>query len=158
MRVLTILVAVGMVCLTSASAATTGPERIPTILQQVRIGGVPLLPGTGMTPPIALVHPLPSLTAEAIDNGIEGTVTVRAEFDIDGNFRVLEVVEGLGYGLDEWALAALENWRFRPAYRSGRRVPVVAIVEVAFIPSLAARMRRLEILKQTFLDAAGRSQ
>jgi TonB family protein len=64
--------------------------------------------------------------------GVRGKVTVRAEFDIDGNFEVLEVVESLGYGLDEAALAALDHWTFRPAYRSGRRVPVVANIDVEF--------------------------
>lgn len=113
-------------------AVSTGTESMLTILQQVRIGDTLLIPNTAMSPPIALVHPAPAYTAEALQAGIEGTVAVRAEFDIDGNARVLEVVDGLGYGLDEAALAALETWTFRPAYRSGRRVPVVANIEIEF--------------------------
>lgn len=116
----------------SLSTVAAGTESIPTILQQVRIGDVPLIPNTGMSPPIALVHPAPAYTAEALQAGIDGTVTVRAEFDIDGHVRVLEIVDGLGYGLDEAALAAVETWSFRPAYRSGRRVAVVANVDVEF--------------------------
>lgn len=69
---------------------------------------------------------------ETMQAGIAGTVTVKAELDIDGNFRVLEIVDGLGYGLDEAALAALQTWTFRPACRSGRRVPVVASIDVEF--------------------------
>jgi TonB family protein len=111
---------------------TPGTEGIPTTLQQVRIGDVLLAPNTGMSPPIALVFPAPAYTFEALQAGIQGTVTVRAEFDIEGNVRALEVVDGLGYGLDEAALNALGRWRFRPAYRSGRRVPVVANVDVEF--------------------------
>lgn len=114
------------------SAASTETESISSILQQVRIGEVPLVPNTGMSPPVALVHPAPDYTAEALQAGVEGTVTVRAEFDIDGNFRVLEVVDGLGHGLDQEALAVLQRWTFRPAYRSGRRVAVVANVDVEF--------------------------
>lgn len=118
--------------LLSVSGPTPRTGAIPTILQQVRIGDATLAPNTAMSPPIALVHPAPAYTADAIQAGIEGTVTVRAEFDIDGHIEVLEVVEGLGYGLDEAALAALKTWSFRPAYRSGRRVAVVANVDVEF--------------------------
>jgi TonB family protein len=125
--------------LTPSARATTGTGGIPTILQQVRIGDVSPIPDTGMTPPIALLHPAPRYTIEALQQGVEGMVRVRAAFDIDGNFEVLEVVEGLGYGLDEAALTALETWRFRPAYRNGRRVPVVASVEVEFRSPRAIR-------------------
>jgi TonB family protein len=118
------------------SAPPAGTVGIPTILQQVRIGDVPLIHDTGMTPPIALAHPTPAYTVEALQQGLEGEVIVRAAFDIDGNFEVLEVIEGLGYGLDEAALAALSNWRFRPAYRNGRRVPVVANVVVEYRPPI----------------------
>lgn len=118
--------------LSFARSTTTGPEAIPTILQQVRIGDGRLVPNTGMSPPIALVHPASGFTIEALQAGVEGTVTVRAEFDIDGHFQVLGIVDGLGYGLDEAALAALREWTFRPAYRSGRRVAVVANIDVEF--------------------------
>lgn len=111
---------------------TTGTLTVPAIPQQVRIGDAALIPDTGMTPPIALVHPQPEYTAQAIANAIDRTVTVRAEFDIEGGFRVLEVVESPGYGLEAAALGALEQWRFRPAYRSGRRVAVVANIEIEF--------------------------
>ena len=53
---------------------------------------------------------------------------VQAEFDEYGNITVLKVVKGLGYGLDENALAALQNWRFAPALRD--RLPVTAIAEI----------------------------
>jgi TonB family protein len=116
--------------------STTSTESVPAILQQVRIGDVPLIPNTGMTPPIALVHPQPAYTPEAlqtgVEAGVEGKVTVRAEFDIEGSVRVLKVLGSPGYGLEEAALAALEDWGFRPAYRSGRRVPVVAKLDIAF--------------------------
>jgi protein TonB len=71
-------------------------------------------------------------TSEARAQRIEGIVTVEAAFDIDGNFTVLRVVNGLGYGLDESALASLRTWRFAPADRNASRVPVVARIEVPF--------------------------
>ena len=132
MRMLTVFLAAGMAGLPAASEAIAGIGGIPTNLQQVRIGNAHLLPDTAMTPPVALVHPAPRYTAEALAWGIEGVVTVAAEFDIDGNFEVLRVVKGLPFGLDAMALEALGGWRFRPAYRSGRRVPVVANIDVEF--------------------------
>ncbi len=48
-------------------------------------------------------------------------VIVEAEFDINGNFKVLRVAKGLGFGLDEQTLEVFKTYRFVPAYRSGRR-------------------------------------
>ena len=110
----------------------TGTNSIPSSVQTVRIGSVSIIPNGGMTPPRAVSYTIPTYTAEARSSGIEGTVTVQAAFDIEGKFTVLRVVRGLGFGLDENALAALQDWRFAPAYRSGRRVAVVANIDIAF--------------------------
>ena len=74
----------------------------------------------------------PSYTDEARDLGIEGTVTVEAEFDTQGNFEVLRIVKGLGFGLDERALEALAGWRFVPAQRNGALVGAVAQIDIGF--------------------------
>ena len=42
------------------------------------------------------------------------------------------MVKSLGYSLDESALAAVQKWRFTPAYRAGQRVSVVTQVDVSF--------------------------
>jgi len=60
-------------------------------------------------------------------------VTIQTEFDIEGRFKVLRIVKSLGHGLDESALAALKDWRFTPAYRSGQRVSVITFIDVKFI-------------------------
>jgi TonB family protein len=72
-----------------------------------------------MTRPQLIQYGTPTYTAEARRQGIEGVVTFQVEFDIDGNFKVLRIVKGLGFGLDEQALEALKTYRFTPAYRSG---------------------------------------
>lgn len=62
---------------------------------------------------------------------------MEAAFDTEGNFTVLRIVKGLGYGLDDNALAALRNRRFAPAYRNGSRVTVISQIDVAFkLPEL----------------------
>lgn len=98
--------------------------------QEVRIGNAPLVPGITLPKLVSYARPL--YTDEALQRGIEGVVTVQAEFDVGGNFKVLRVVKGLGYGLDENALAALTKWRFAPANRYGQRISVVTQIDVDF--------------------------
>ena len=101
--------------------------------QNIRIYNEELVaPNGGMTRPRLIQYDTPDYTVEAISNGVEGTVSVLAEFDIDGNFKVLRILKGLGYGLDEQALEALSSYRFGPAYQSGRRVSVIATIDVEF--------------------------
>lgn len=52
--------------------------------------------------------------------------------DEEGVPKEIRVVRPLGLGLDERAIAAVTHWRFRPAYRQGKPVRVVANVEVYF--------------------------
>ena len=73
------------------------------------------IPNGIVAPPQVIFHPSPVYTVEARRLGIRGSVFVQAQFDADGNFEVLRIVRGLGYGLDENALAALQSWRFLPA-------------------------------------------
>jgi len=118
-----------------AMAATTATLPVTTTgsaFQQVRIGNAAIVPNGGMTEPRLLTYHPPAYTPEALQQRIEGVVTVQAAFDIDGNFKVLGIIKRLGYGLDEAALAALETWRFAPAYRSGARVSVVTQIDVDF--------------------------
>jgi TonB family protein len=99
------------------------------LFQAVRITEQPV---PGLIPPLALASAKPFYTREALSAHIEGSVTVQVRFDADGNFRVLQLVQGLGYGLDENALAALQQWRFAPALSNGLAVSVIANVAVDF--------------------------
>ena len=56
----------------------------------------------------------PSYSDEARLAGLEGTVQVSVRVADDGTPRNLEVAEPLGLGLDERALEAAKQWRFRP--------------------------------------------
>jgi len=101
--------------------------------QDIRIGNGATVQNTSVTLPQLVRFTRPQYTDEARRLEMEGAVTIQAEFDIDGNFKVLRIVKGLGHGLDESALAALKNWRFTPAYRNGQRVSVVTFIDVKFI-------------------------
>ena len=100
--------------------------------QDIRMSNGGAVPNGITTPPRLINHPDPSYTIGAHQLGIEGTVTVLAEFDVDGAFKVLRVSKGLGHGLDENAVNALANWRFLPAYKNGERVRVIAEIDVPF--------------------------
>jgi protein TonB len=50
----------------------------------------------------------------------------------DGKPRGFRIVRGLGLGLDQKALEAVAQWKFRPAMRNGRPVRAPATIEVNF--------------------------
>src|SRR5689334_12338844 len=55
-----------------------------------------------------------------------------APIDEAGRIKSMRVVKGLGFGLDEIALASVQGWTFSPATRSGLPVAVVAQIDVPF--------------------------
>ncbi|HLW76870.1 MAG TPA: energy transducer TonB, partial [Bryobacteraceae bacterium] len=79
-----------------------------------------------------LSKPKPAYTAEARALHIEGEVLVEIEFAASGELRVLRVARGLGHGLDESAVAAAREIRFRPARRAGASVDSTALVHIQF--------------------------
>ena len=89
-------------------------------------------PQPRVTPVEVLFKPTPAYTAEARQLGIEGDVLLDVEFSSAGGIRVLRVVRGLGYGLDESAIRAAEQIRFKPAQDSGRSVDCRATVNIVF--------------------------
>jgi TonB family protein len=76
--------------------------------------------------------PTPLYTAEARQLRIEGEVQLKVVFSADGQIRVLNVVRGLGHGLDEAAQRAAKDVRFSPALRDGHPVDTEAILRIVF--------------------------
>jgi len=85
-----------------------------------------------LTPVEILAKPDPDYTAEARRLHIEGEVVLRVVFGADGRLRVAAVVQGLGHGLDQAAVAAAERIRFHPARRNGAPVETSALIHVLF--------------------------
>jgi TonB family protein len=79
-----------------------------------------------------LTKPRPEYSAEARRLRIEGEVLLELSFGATGETRVLRVVRGLGHGLDENAMAAAREIRFRPAQRDGAAVDSAAVVHIIF--------------------------
>lgn len=76
--------------------------------------------------------PTPEYSTEARNASIEGTVSLELEFTATGEVRVIRIVRGLGYGLDEAARRAALGIRFKPAQSDGRPVDSRATVHITF--------------------------
>ncbi len=87
--------------------------------------------GGGVSPPTCMKcpDPVPKKSREA---KLQGAVLLWCIVDEKGRAREIRVVEGLSMGLDEAAVRAVRRWRFRPASRKGKPVPVFMNIEVNF--------------------------
>jgi len=88
--------------------------------------------GPPQTPVEILSKPKPEYTEEARKLKLEGEVLLRVLFTAGGEPRVLEVVRGLGHGLDETAVRAAQQIKFKPALRDGLTVDSTATVHILF--------------------------
>jgi TonB family protein len=84
------------------------------------------------TPAEITFKPKPDYTDDARKLRVEGEVLLRVLLVATGDVRVLEIVRGLGHGLDENAISAAQKIRFKPALRSGRPVDSTVTVHILF--------------------------
>jgi TonB family protein len=83
-------------------------------------------------PVVILEKPNPVYSDEARKLAIEGEVLVEVVFPAAGPVRVGRVIKGLGHGLDEAAIRAAEQIRFKPALQAGQPVDFPATVHIVF--------------------------
>jgi TonB family protein len=86
----------------------------------------------GMTPPRVLNSIDPSSNEYAQKYGIAGMELLRTVVDASGIPRQMAIQRPIGFGLDEKAVEAIKNSRFRPATLNGQPVPVVVDLVVTF--------------------------
>src|SRR3954470_4414039 len=79
-----------------------------------------------------LCKPTPAYTPEARALKLEGEVLLDVEFAASGSVAVLQVVRGLGHGLDEAAATATKQIRFKPAQTAGRAITFRTTVHIVF--------------------------
>lgn len=96
------------------------------------IGGGVYRVGGGVSPPTIITRIEPQYSEEARKARYQGTVVLEAIVKKDGTVQILRVVRSLGFGLDENAIQALSQWRFRPGMRNGVAVDVALNIEVNF--------------------------
>ena len=116
---------------------STGKVAGPVNLGQVQQAALPKpaapVVASAKSAPKVLFKPKPEYTAEAIKMHLEGVVAVRLKVNPDGGVQVLGVTSGLGHGLDEAAVRAVQGTRFKPATdATGSPVEWEGVVNVAF--------------------------
>jgi TonB family protein len=79
-----------------------------------------------------LDKPRPEYTAEGRNLKLEGDVVIDVVFLANGTVQVNHVVSGLGHGLDESAVRAAQQIKFKPAKRDGEAVDFPARVRIEF--------------------------
>ncbi|PYS04280.1 MAG: energy transducer TonB [Acidobacteria bacterium] len=95
-------------------------------------GDTPFHIGGGISSPVLVTQILPEYSEEARKARFQGRVVLDTIVLEDGTVKVVRVARGVGFGLDEKAIAAVVQWRFRPARMNGKPVPVALNVEINF--------------------------
>jgi len=89
--------------------------------------------GPAVEPVVILAKPKPVYSAEALKMNIEGEVLLDVIFPASGGeVHVNRVVKGLGHGLDEAAVRAAEQIKYKPALSNGHPVDFPAVVHIVF--------------------------
>jgi TonB family protein len=96
------------------------------------IGGGVFRIGGGVSAPSVLSKVEPEYSEEARKAKWQGTVVVSVIVDELGRPRNVRVQRSLGLGLDQKAVEAVSQWRFKPGLKDGKPVPVFATIEVNF--------------------------
>lgn len=110
-----------------------GPRDLPRPQQSVRSIGASDVSDSLLSfhpPVVSRVQPVYSYEARA--RNVEGTATVSMIVSEDGVPRDLSVKQSPGFGLDQKAIEAVSQWRFRPIVSKGRAIAVPAEVSVSF--------------------------
>jgi TonB family protein len=97
-------------------------------------GGGVYRPGNGVESPQLLREVTPKYTAEAMRAKVQGIVLIQAVVLPDGTVGDVTVLRSLdrNFGLDEEAIKAAKQWRFRPGSRFGEPVAVLVTIELSF--------------------------
>jgi protein TonB len=86
----------------------------------------------GLKPPVAISEVKPVYTPEAKQAKIQGQVGLSCVVLPDGSVGDVNVVGSLDPGLDEQAIKAARQWRFKPGTKDGRPVPVRIELDFTF--------------------------
>jgi len=84
------------------------------------------------TPPKVVSKVEPAYTDEARTAKIQGPVVLSLMIDPQGRPHKIQVTKSLDKGLDQQAIAAIEQWHFAPGIKDGKPVRAAATIEVNF--------------------------
>jgi len=95
-------------------------------------GGGIMSVGGGVSAPVVIHSVEPEFTDEARRQDFQGTCEIQLIIDSQGNPQNVHVIRHLGEGLDEKAVEAVQQYRFKPAMFQGHPVAVQMIISVDF--------------------------
>jgi TonB family protein len=95
-------------------------------------GGGLMSVGGGVSAPQVIHSAQPEFTEQARQANYEGTVSIQLIVDSQGNPQDIRVTRHLGMGLDQKAIDAVRQYKFRPAMYQGHSVSVEMVIEVDF--------------------------
>jgi protein TonB len=95
-------------------------------------GGGIMSVGGGVSAPVVIHQAEAEFTEEARKANFQGTVSLQLIVDQQGNPQDVRVVRHAGMGLDEKAIEAVQQYKFRPAMYQGHPVAVQMIIDVDF--------------------------
>jgi periplasmic protein TonB len=105
------------VCLAPVSAQKSGPYKIGD---------------EGVKAPVLQKEVKPTYTKGAMDRQVQGNVEVEAVVLSDGTVGDVTVKKSLDPELDEQAIKATKEWRFRPGTKDSKQVDVLVNIELTF--------------------------
>lgn len=82
--------------------------------------------------PVILYKVEPVYPEQASNARHQGTVVLSALAGADAQFHDMKVLRSLGLGMDEAALEAVKQWKFKPAMQNGQPVDYQVNIEVNF--------------------------
>lgn len=86
-----------------------------------------------VTLPTCAYCPDAQYTDEAREAKLQGRVTLRVLVGADGRASQIQIVQGIGMGLDDRAVQSVRSWRFTPAHDGARRaVPAWVTIEIIY--------------------------
>ena len=109
-----------------------GDKDGPGVGDDSGVSGIGGLPRKNATKPVLVLKTEPEYSEEARKAKVQGTVVLSIVVTASGQVSSVRVIRSLGLGLDERAVEAVRQWKFRAATVDGRPVATQAVVEVNF--------------------------
>jgi len=86
----------------------------------------------GVTLPRCFRMPNPSYTDDARNAKFSGTILVEGYIGTDGRVRLLRILKGAPYGLNDSTRQTISTWQCDPSLLDGKPVPVIVPFEINF--------------------------
>jgi TonB family protein len=118
--------AVGTQTVQSSGFGDAGVPAQPVARSHPEVSSTPVLPAE------IISKPTPSYTTEARNLRIQGEVLLEVVLEASGGLHIVRVVRGLGHGLDDNAVKAAQQIRFKPAMRNGQPADSTVVLHIVF--------------------------